>query len=173
MKIKYTEQPNGDGILVYEVKFEDEVGYSTMGFNKDNKFILEKILTPEQYEVLLQWKDVEITDEQMSDIRTEWFEERHEVYKGIYFPKNTPKSFKKIIAQAAYERLPVLVIYEEGYESYPEDMDDAVCSEDGLTHVYYVGLTTGKKSPIALDRSSSIGGEIFMFSGIKQLMLIK
>lgn len=118
----------------------------------------------------LDCKTVEVNDEVFSSIQSEWFKSRYKKYKGVYVSREADMDFVKA-AYVAYEnQTPVMIQYEDGYAMYPSDDDNSCVSDDGLTHVAFVGKSTGVK-PVLLHMESSCvgGGSEFMFSGIKSI----
>ena len=117
--------------------------------------------------------------EDFGKIQTFWFDWKYIEYRGLHFDRasfSSKKDIAKTIIQAMKSRTPLCDIYESSYCSYPseEDEGNAMYSQDGLTHIYHIGQTTGdKKFPIALTSKYALGGDILSLYGIKEAILLK
>lgn len=162
-------------ILTYSFDMDGEIAYSCF---KVNLNIIKDVIKDMKLLKSLELREkILISNDLFSEIQEKWFLSNNYEYKKVWFPINADKKFVKIFMEAYKAKCSVMAIYSEGYECYPSEEDEdngAVCSEDGLTHVYRVGVTNGKRvSALALETGNSMGGSIFMFAGLVDLKIIK
>lgn len=171
------------------IRFDEESGhlwreygsgsYDAMSFTKITLLAGLKESGISYEENLLFSKGITITEEEMTSLHNFWFDERYTKLDGLYFNTKDLKDKREIaktICIAKETDTPLCIIYEEGYCEYPSDEDEkySMVSEDGLTHIIYIGRTTGvRKFPLALVSKYSDGGGILSLGGIKELILLK
>ncbi len=157
--------------LSYSINCKDgEKGYSGMGWTDKDLEKLKELVDVDK----LQNKETLFIDQKiMSKIHTLWSKLRYKKYRSVYVPREANMEFVKIAYEAWENENPLMVEYKKGYEMYPFDEENGCVSEDGLTHVLYIGKSTGK-IPILLHLESkcSSGGTSFMFTGIKSIKAI-
>lgn len=170
--IRYTDH-DSKPYLSYKFMCDGESCMS--GFTLfDGKFT-KKIsgLIPEPLQKnFLSHQEVEIDEEVFDAIRSAWHKKMYKKYRSVYVNRDANMEHVAVAFEAYENRVPVLVQYEEGYEMYPYDDDNSCTSDDGLTHVAYVGKSTGVKPCLLfMESKCSGGGGSFMFHGIKDIKL--
>jgi hypothetical protein len=146
------------------------------GFGLKNEAVVKKMssLLPlgVQHD-FLEGKTIEVENSVFDSIRSLWHSMRYKKYKSVYVDRDANMAHVAQIYAAYKSRELIMVQYEEGYEMYPSDDEDACVSDDGLNHVLYVGKSTGVK-PVLLHMESSCarGGGEFMFKGITSIKRI-
>jgi len=148
----------------YKFKMGDDVAISTFKVSKDKV----AVIAPELVD------GVRVDNEDIyKKLYAEFIDERYKIYKGVYVDKEATDEQLEIVFEALEYDKNIFVEYEPGWEIYPADDElDAICSDDGLTHVYRIGKSTGEKPILlAIELGEYSGGE-FVFKGIKTLKLV-
>lgn len=143
------------------------------GFGLKNEAFAKKISTLLPLALqqdFLDGETVEVNEKVFSSIQSEWFKSRYKKYKGVYVSREANMDFVEAAYEAYETRTPVMIQYEDGYAMYPSDDDNSCVSDDGLTHIAYVGKSSGVKPVLLHMESACVGGGMeFMFSGIKSI----
>jgi len=145
--------------LSYGFLMNGEECYSGFGLNNDTfaKKIASLVPTDLQKD-FLDGKTVEVKDKVFRSIQSEWFESRYKKYRDVHVSREANMDFVEVAYAAYKNRTPVMIQYEEGYEMYPIDDGNSCVSDDGLTHIAYVGKSTGVKPILLHMESACIGG---------------
>lgn len=156
-----------------------EQGISALGYTKADLVTDISAINIHYDDKLLSTIGIVITDTEYSSLYSLWFDNKYTKFRGLHWDSKELSAKKDIattISQAIISGDPLCIIFEDGYCSYPseEDEDNAMVSQDGLTHIIKVGQTTGeKKFPLALASKYADGGGILDLFGIKEVILLK
>ena len=140
----------------------------------DEKFTktIAALLPEDNQKLFLSNAEVEIEDELFSVISMTWHKRMYKKYRSVYVPRDANMEHVKVAYESYLNRVPVMVQYMEGFEMYPSDDENSCTGNDGLTHLAYVGKSTGVKPCLLfLESQCSGGGSSFMFAGIKDIKL--
>ena len=154
--------------LSYQI---DESSFS--GFTLFDAEFTEKIIAlipKDQQKEFREGKPVHIQDSIFREIREVWHRRMYKPFKDIWVPRYADDSIVPYVYEAYENGIPLMVRYKKGYESYPFDEENACVSDDGLTHVLYVGKSTGQKPVLLhLESKCASGGSEFFFAGITEV----
>lgn len=169
VKGKVAEMAYRNGTLIYGIKSSntDEEMYSQFKVSKESIKRISYIL----YNGGTHVGDMKILSELQTAMHNEYHKEKIINGRPIFIDKDMPENVFITIKNAIENQQSIFVSYEKGWEYYPDEENEknAYCSDDGLAHIYDLGITPGEKPVFITMEHGENWGSPFSSSGIKKI----